>query len=84
MLLSQSKEEVTTGTAYPAGTVEGTQGAASEFDGEANSTTASIGIGLKFKSLSIDAALSGVSDGTANQKINATDFMSQVGAVYTF
>ena len=51
----------------------------------ANSTSASVGAGMKFNKLTLDGSLTGLtSTGTASQKIDGTDLLTQVGMTYMF
>lgn len=55
-----------------------------EFGPAANSTTASVGAGLKFNKLTLDGSLTGLTGSTASQNINGTDLLGQVGVTYMF
>ncbi len=49
-----------------------------------NSTTASVGAGLKWNKLTLDGSLTGLTGSTASQNINGTDLLGQVGMTYMF
>lgn len=50
----------------------------------ANSTAASVGAGMKWNKLTLDGSLSGLTGGAANQKVDGTDLLGQVGVTYMF
>ncbi|MGZ3727212.1 MAG: hypothetical protein ACXWQQ_15535 [Pseudobdellovibrio sp.] len=76
VLLSQSKDEV----GYPAGLLEASTGAVSEFSAGPNNTTVAAGIGFNFRNFNIDGTLSTAT----TQVLNAGNFIGQVGMKYNF
>ncbi len=50
----------------------------------ANSTEASVGAGLKWNKLTLDGSLTGLTGTAANQNVNGTDLLGQVGMTYMF
>ncbi len=83
-ILSQSKEDVTTGTAYPAGTFSGSTGGASDFQSEPNDTNVNIGAGLKWKNINLDGTLVGMTGAAQNQQLDFNNLFGQVGLVYNY
>jgi hypothetical protein len=51
---------------------------------DVNSTTASVGAGMKFNKLTLDGSLTGLTGSAASQNINGTDLLGQVGVTYMF
>lgn len=81
VLIAQSKDEV----GYPAAAVTGATGTVDgEFAAEANNTAVNVGLGLKLNKVQVDATLSGLSGSTANQKVDGTNLLAQVGVVYKY
>jgi len=72
-LINSSKEETTpvAGTDY-------------DFGMGANSTTASVGAGMKFNKLTLDGSLSDLSGSGAGQTLNGANLLAQVGMTYMF
>jgi hypothetical protein len=81
VLLAQSKDEV----GYPAAAVSGATGVVdAEYAAEPNNTRVSVGASLVFGKVQIDGLLSGLTGSTANQKVDGTNLLSQVGVVYKY
>lgn len=59
--------------------VTGTEKAPSD-----NSTVASVGAGMKFNKLTLDGSLTGLTGGAANQRVDGTNLLGQVGVTYMF
>lgn len=81
VLVAQSKDEA----GYPAAALTGATGVVdAEFAAESNNTIAAAGIGLMFNKVQLDATLTGLIGAGANQRIDGTNLLSQVSAVYKF
>ena len=80
VLLAQSKDE----NGYTAGSADGTYGAVTDLAAEPNNTVAAFGAGVHWKQVSVDGTLSGLTGATANQKIDATNLLAQVGLTYNY
>ncbi len=65
---------------YPASVVNGGTGAVTNFASGENDTVVSSGLGLKFKSLTIDGTISTAT----TQTLDSSNFLSQVGMSYYF
>ena len=50
----------------------------------ANSTAVAVGAGMKWNKLTLDGSLTGLSGATANQKVDGTNLLGQVGVTYMF
>jgi hypothetical protein len=82
LIVSQTKDDqgFTAGDGYSTGAT----GAVSDVSGGPNNTVVAMGIGLNFKNVTIDGVLKGLTGPTANQQVDQTNFMSQVGMTYNF
>lgn len=83
VLLAQSKDE-NGYTATSTSGVDGAFGAVTEYSAEPNNTVAAFGAGLRWNQLTVDGTLSGLTGGSANQKIDATNLLAQVGMTYNY
>jgi hypothetical protein len=72
-IINSSKREANETLGTPAETAPGV-----------NSTSASVGAGLKWNQLTLDGSLTGLTGATASQNINGTDLLGQVGVTYMF
>jgi len=50
----------------------------------ANSTAVAVGAGMKWNKLTLDGSLTGLSGAAANQKVDGTNLLGQVGVTYMF
>ena len=81
VLVAQSKDEV----GYTAASLTGASGVVdAEFSAEANNTAVAAGVGIVMNKVQLDATLKGLTGTTANQNINGTDLLAQVGVVYKY
>lgn len=76
LLVGLVKDEV----GYPVGTFNNTTGAVQDISAISNTTTVTLGAGIKFNKFTVDGTMTTA----ANQNINFTNFLSQVGVTYYY
>ncbi len=55
-----------------------------DFAAGPNTTSAAVGLGFKFKNLTLDGTLQGLIGSTANQQLNANQFLTETSLTYWF
>jgi len=80
-VFAQAKDEA----GYPVGSVDGAFGGPeTEMASEPNNTVVSAGLGWKFKQVTLDGTLAGLTGKTATQQVNSNTLLALAGATYWF